>query len=237
MPAAESISLLLPTRGRPALLGRLLDSIVATAQDAGRLEVVLYLDEDDPPSHDLDHPELTVRKLIAPPAKMGAMLRAAYEAASGQTVMLLNDDAVCRTPGWDAALTGALARFPDGIGLAWCNDLYRGPAMPNFPALSRESCEAMGGICPGQYSRDYVDTHLFDVFRKLQALGQDRLVYLPDVVIEHLHFEAGKADFDPTYAKPRSFADELTYIAWEQQRQLIAEDMAKRIEEAAPCAS
>lgn len=237
MPAAESISILLPTRGRPALLRRLLDSIAATAEEPHRLEIVLRLDEDDPASHDLDHPLLTVRKLIAPPAKMGAMIRAAYDASGGRYVMFLNDDAVCRTPGWDAALAGALARFPDRVALAWCNDLFRGPAMPNFPMLSRESCEAMGGICPGEYGRDYVDTHLFDIFRKLQALGHDRLVYLPEVVVEHLHFEAGKAHFDPTYAKPRSFADELTYIAWEEQRQLIAEAMARGIRGAAPCAS
>ncbi|MCK4275474.1 MAG: hypothetical protein KAX78_03105, partial [Phycisphaerae bacterium] len=92
-------------------------------------------------------------------------------------------------------------------------------------------------ICPAGYTRDYIDTHIFDIFKKLSAMGHDRLVYLPGIVIEHMHHEAGKGVFDATYIKTRQQADELTFIAWDERRQIIADDLARCIEQGVPCDS
>jgi len=224
------ISIVVPTRGRVALLGRLLDSIADTAARPDRLQIVLRIDRDDLPTAAVEHPRLDLVKLIGPPAKMGQMTRQCCRAATGKYVLLLNDDAVCRTPGWDQSILEPFAAFDDGIALVWCNDLFRGALIPNFPLLSRATCELTGGVCPGDYSRDYIDTHLFDIFKKLEAFGRRRCVYLPDVVIEHLHHEAGKAELDDTYVKARQEADELTYIAWDQRRRIVAERLATHIE-------
>ena len=224
------ISIVVPTRGRVALLGRLLDSIADTAARPDRLQIVLRIDRDDLPTAAVEHPRLDLVKLVGPPAKMGQMTRECCRAATGKYVLLLNDDAVCRTPGWDESILEPFAAFDDEIALVWCNDLFRGPIIPNFPLLSRTTCELIGGVCPGDYNRDYIDTHLFDVFKKLEALGHRRTVYLPDVVIEHLHHEAGKAELDATYVKARQEADELTYIAWDQRRQIVAERLAAHIQ-------
>jgi hypothetical protein len=159
---------------------------------------------------------------------MGAMTGACYAAARGDYLMLMNDDVVCRTAGWDTAVVEALNRFPDRIALVWCNDLFRGAALPCLPAFHREAWALAGGLMPVEYNRDYIDTHLYDIFRKLKALGCDRLAYLKDIVLEHMHFEAGKAPLDATYVKPREFADELVFIAWEEGRQIAAENLARR---------
>jgi len=235
MSAETLLSIVLPTRGRRNLVDRLLDNLAETAQQPDRLEVVLYLDRDDEPSHAVQHGGLKLTKIIGPRAKMGVMSRACQQAAAGRHVMLLNDDVVCRTAGWDTAVVGAFERFPDGIALVWCNDLCRGAAMASFPAVSRRACELMGGICPADYNRDYIDTHLFDIFRKLAALGHNRLVFLRQVVLEHMHHEVGKADLDETYRKVRQSADELAFIAWEEQRQIIAEDLVRHIEASSAC--
>jgi len=224
------ISLALPTRGRVDLVRRLLDSMADTAEAPGRLEVLLYLDEDDTPSHEIEHAAIRLKKLVRSPATMGRMTRACYEAANGRHVMLMNDDVVCRTPAWDSATLRALDSFSDGIALVWCNDLMRGASLCTLPALPRAACELTGGVCPPDYRRDYIDSHLFDIFIKLKELGHDRMLYLDDVVLEHCHFEAGKAEFDATYVKPRMFMDELMYIAWDERRRLMAEAMARRIE-------
>ena len=223
----DVLSLLLPVRGRPDCVARLFDSIVATASRPDRIEVVLFLDADDRASHALDHPGLSVRRCIGRSAKMGAMTGACYAASRGDCVMLMNDDVVCRTPGWDAAVVEAINRFPDRIALVWCNDLFRGPALPCFPAFHRRAWELAGGLTPAEYNRDYIDAHLYDIFRKLKALGCNRLIYLHDVVLEHMHFEAGKAPMDATYVKPRDFADELAFIAWEEGRCIAAENLAR----------
>ncbi len=237
MSAEATISIVLPTRRRVELINRLFESIVATADRADRLEVVLYLDSDDKPSHAIEHPDLKVIKLIDRPAKMGVMARRCYEASTGEYILQLNDDVVCRTPGWDTAMVEAFRQFPDEIALIWCNPASRSDKMPTFPMVSRRTCQLMGSICPADYNRDHIDTHLFDIFVKLHRLGHDRLVYLKDVVVEHLHFLEGKAKFDATYEKPRQFADELVFIAWDEQRRIIAESLARHIEREASCAS
>jgi hypothetical protein len=230
VPEQPLISLIVPTRGRPAAARRLLDSLAATAAEPDRLEAVLYVDRDDAPSRAIDHPGLRVVRRIGRRATMGRMTAACLAATAGQYCMLLNDDVVCRTDGWDARLVEAFERFADGVALVWCNDLFRGRRIPNFPALSRTACRVMGGLCPAAYRRDYIDTHLLDVFCKLKALGHDRLAYLPDVVIEHLHHQAGKAAPDATSVKARQAADELTFIAWEARRAVIAARLARHIE-------
>lgn len=228
-----SLSLLLPTRGRAELVSRLFKSVVRTAEHPDRLEVLLFVDRDDTPSRDMESEDLVLKRIVGHRVRMGAMNQACYEAASGDAVMLINDDAVCQTPGWDTRILDVLREAARGIGMVWCNDLFREQAMPNFPAVTRRACELMGGVCPPDYLRDYVDTHLYDIFRKLERLGHRQWVYLPDVVIEHLHVEAGKGDPDATSHKPRRSADELTYIAWDEQRQIIAKAMARHIEEGA----
>src|SRR5262249_43816818 len=151
------------------------------------LEVILYIDEDDEPSHDIDHPDLRVVKLIHRRAKMGAMTQLCYGCAAGRYVMLWNDDVLCRTPGWDTAVLERFAALTDDVALVWGNDLFRGETLPSHPILSRTVCELMGGVCPREYLRDYIDTHIFDVFCRLKVLGHNRLVYMPEVIFEHRH--------------------------------------------------
>ena len=223
------ISLLLPTRGRPEGVRRLLESIARTASRPRSIEVVIRADADDAASHAFEQAPLAVRVLVGRPDKMGRMVRQCYQASAGRIIGQFNDDLLCRTAGWDEAIARALAAYRDGVALAWCDDGFRGGRICNFPFLTRQCCEMLGGPCPPEYNRDYIDTHLFDIFGKLSELGHRRLAYLPNVLIEHLHVEAGKAEADATALKPRPQADELTYLAWEDQRAAMARRLARRI--------
>src|SRR5688500_3975446 len=94
-------SLIVPTRGRPAQLRRMLESVARTASHPERIEVVLVVDADDPASL-VTHPRLTVRQVVGPPGRtMGALNNAGFVASAGDFVMLLNDDVIVRTRGWD----------------------------------------------------------------------------------------------------------------------------------------
>lgn len=231
------ISILLPTRERLSQVSRFLNSAADTADHPDRLEVVLYVDRDDELSHTIEHSHLKLVKLIRTRAKMGVMAQTCYENSTGRHVMLLNDDAVCRTRGWDTAVLQTFAGFTDGVALVWCNDLYRKHLIPVFPTLSRRTCELLGGICPPDYSHDCIDAHLFDIFKKLEALGHQRLVYLHEMVLEHMHHEVDKAEFDQIYDKGSRVRDELAFIAWDEQRQMIAEALARHIAREAECNS
>ncbi|HJZ55703.1 MAG TPA: glycosyltransferase family A protein [Gemmataceae bacterium] len=192
-----TFSLIVPTRSRPEQLCRFLDSVTATARHPDRIEVVLVIDADDPDSLAVGHPKLHLRRVVGPPGRtMGALNTAGYEASSGEYVMLLNDDVIVRTRGWDAAALACFRRFPDPIVLVHVNDTLIREHLCVFPLVSRAFCELAGGICPQEYRRYRIDDHIEDVFNLLAALGVRRSVYLPDVVFEHTnaveHPEAGR---------------------------------------------
>jgi hypothetical protein len=213
----------------------MLDSVFATASRSTELEVVLYIDGDDRPSHAIDHPNLRIVKLIRPRASMGVMTQACYAASSGRYIMLANDDLVCRSFGWDRVIQDRFDACEDEVALVWGNDLFRGERLPTHPFLSRTVCEIMGGICPEAYRRDYIDTHIYDIFCLLCRLGHDRRIFLPNLIFEHMHVENGKAEADSTSIKFRKEEDEMTYIAWGEERRLAATRLARHIE-AGSCA-
>ncbi len=230
MSADGVISLVLPTRGRVALAQRMLQSVRTTARRPEAIQVVLYLDADDAASHALSCEGLVLDRIIGPGGRMGAITQASYAACRGDYIMLVNDDVIFRTPGWDARVRETFARFADGVGLAWGNDLFQGPVLPSHPILSRAACEVMGGVCPADYDRDSIDKHIFDIFRRLGERGHARAVYLPDVVVEHLHPEAGKGKVDETYRRRNPSLDEFVYLAWAEEREALAAALAAKIE-------
>lgn len=181
-----TLSLLVPTRGRPALLRRFLDSVAATARHPERIEVVLVVDQDDPASLLIEEPRLTIRRVIGPAGRtMGELNTAGYAASVGEFVMLLNDDVIVRTRNWDDTVLACFRRFPDPFVLVHVNDTLIREHLCVFPLVSRVFCELAGGICPAAYHRYRIDDHTEDVFNLLAALGERRAVYLPDVVFEH----------------------------------------------------
>jgi hypothetical protein len=200
----------------------MLDSACRTADRPQCLQVVVYVDRDDESSHSIDHTGLHVERLVGPRTTMGAMTQACYAASTGRCVMLANDDLVFRTVGWDSEILARLAVHTDGVALVWGNDLLRGDTLPTHPIVSRTAIEIMGCICPQAYRRDYIDTHIYDVFRTLRRLGHDRLEYLADVVFEHMHVDAGKGTLDDTAMKIRKSDDEITFIAWAEERRRAA---------------
>jgi len=224
-------SLLLPTRGRAPLVRRLFDSLVQMTADLRCLEVVLYIDEDDGQTQKISHPTLCLIKIVGRPRQtMGYMNRTCCDASHGRYVMLLNDDAVCRTEGWDARVLDAWHRFPDQVALVYGNDLDQSEAVPTFPILSRIVCEVLGEICPRGYRNLHIESHLLDIFRQLSKLGHNRICYLHDVVFEHMHPAVGKAPVDSTYVKKNQRADDLLFIALDQERAFRAKLLARHIE-------
>lgn len=220
-------SLILPTRGRVAGLERTLVSICETAACPGRVEVVLYIDEDDTESQAFRFGDLSVKRVIGPRCWMGTMTRRCYAESRGRCMMLANDDIVFRTPEWDLHVKDALRRYADEIALVWPNDLFTG--LPAHPFLTRITCEFLNGISPDSYQRIFIDTHIHDVFRKLHDLGEDRLCYLPQVIVEHAHADLGLAPGDDTAVKVHTAFDERTYLLWERERQRIAKRMQRGI--------
>jgi hypothetical protein len=216
------ISLLLPTRGRPALAERLIRSVATHASRVDRVEIILYVDEDDTGSHRLTSGEISVTRIIGPRTTMGGYNTACFALARGDIIALVNDDMVIGTPGWDDKLIELDAGFPDKVYLAYANDLFKKRNVCTFPILSRRTCELLVEPYPLAYRGAFIDYHLFDIFKRLQRAGFDRIRYLNDVIFEHLHYRTGKAPFDETYGARGRFADDPTFLALIESRRASA---------------
>src|SRR5262249_29358493 len=132
---------------------------------------------------------LPVRRVVVQPGRtMGTLNSAGYDACAGQYVMLLNDDVVARTPGWDRRIRRCFRAHADGILLVHPNDTVFEDRLCTFPVVSRTYCTLAGGVCPSVYARYRIDDHIEDVFNLLGVLGERRIVYLPGVVFEHLNY-------------------------------------------------
>src|SRR5262249_39511824 len=150
-------SLIVPTRGRLAQLRAFLDSVAATASRPGRIEVVLVVDDDDPASL-VHHPRLAICHVVGPAGRtMGGLKSAGYAASTSDRLMLLNDDVVIRTRGWDTVALRCFRRFPDPFVLVHVNDTLIRYHLCVFPLVSRAFCELAGGICPPDYLRYRID--------------------------------------------------------------------------------
>jgi hypothetical protein len=189
------ISILCPTRKRPANLIRLLQSIDLTID--GRpdaFELICYVDNDDF-SYSTDAPEFRRIKWVkGPRIVMSDMWNELIPHATGDIFMLCGDDVIFRTPGWNAIVEDAFAASKDKILVVFGDD--GGPGgkfFASLPFVHRRWVEIVGYFAGPGYSADFADTWPNDV---ADLLGRKKR--LP-FVIEHLHPVWGKAAFDEVY--------------------------------------
>lgn len=192
------VSLLCPTRGRPNLFARMVESASRLAREP--LEILAYVDADDAAIH-----EYTIRFgsliQVGAPVRVGQAWNALAVKATGQFLMMANDDLIFRTENWDVILEHFAESLPgDGIYVLYCDDGAGGNPQDRcaFPIVSRAFYNALGYYVPEHFNFLYHDTWLGEV-GKLAG----RLFYVPDICIEHMHFSYGKAAFDATYARHR----------------------------------
>lgn len=215
-----SLTVIVPTRGRPTNLADLLVSFEKTCDSDTRL--VACVDNDDPelPRYQAlanslqDDPSF--RMETGPRLRLGPTLNLAGPkwAARSDAVAFMGDDHRPRTVGWDTRYMEELSRL--GTGIVYGNDLIQGAALPTQVAMTSDIVRATGHMVPPGIVHLWLDNAWLALG---QALGA--ITYLPDVVVEHLHPIAGKAPMDAGYAEcntdARSDADRAVFEAWKAE--------------------
>ena len=221
------LSILLPTRGRTAAVGRMLRSVLDTAVHPERIEVVLTADFDDPGTRAFEHPGVTIRKVHGAPCYLGEAYRRCWAASRGRTLLLATDSLVFATFGWDRIVRQTLGQFGDEIGLAW--GLDRGSRRPTHLFLTRALETLAGGLGIDSYRCSHVTAHIYDIFRQLNARSHERRCQLPDVRLDC----ADDRPLPEARALRNQELDERTYLAWTEERRWLALELAESIEAAA----
>jgi len=190
----RDLAVIVPSRGRPTAIVELAAAFEAT-QAAAHLIVGVDLDDPALPGYRAAEDALPdVEFVYGPRERLGPTLnRISAEAAQSYwAVGFMGDDHRPRTPGWDATMVAALRRL--GTGVVYGNDLLQGAALPTAVVMTSDIVQVLGWMVPPGMIHMYLDN-----FWKTLGEGIDRLRYLPDVVIEHMHPVAGKAAWDDRY--------------------------------------
>lgn len=193
-----NLTIFVPTRGRPDSMNEFASHFEATRRDNSK--VVFIVDEDDPVREQYIGRNKTKSEIvIAPPSARGmtGALNYAFrlyqsQGKLGYAIGFMGDDHRPRTEGWDTRYLTELLELKTGF--VYGDDLLQGELLPTQVAFTTDIGVALGYMSPPSLQHLCVDTYWL-------ALGQhiDRIKYLDDVVVEHLHPLAGKARFDKGY--------------------------------------
>lgn len=208
------ISLLCPTRGRADQAMRLALSVVATASQPDRVELLFYVDSDDLEKASYEQ-AISQHKaqldrlhrcllIVAEPIGISKAWNVLAALSQGDLLVMAADDQIYNTAGWDDRLLTETLRFPDKIFCMWFNEGHWGEKLCTFPIVSRKWCLGLGYFTTGLFECLYDDLWIMDLAQRL-----DRLHYIPDVLTEHFHWSYGKSDIDATYAKQVDVAGQL----------------------------
>ncbi len=206
---AMKMCVVVPSRGRPENADRLAKAFIDTNANA---DLYIVVDNDDPKWNEYAKNEsFTVLPAdnktggCAASLNTGAVLLLDFiKFPLYDYFVFMGDDHLPRTQKWDKTFIQALSL---DTGIAYGNDLLQGKNLPTAFAMNRNIVDALRGMTfPGCI-------HLyFDNFVKQLGIDLKCLKYLPDVIIEHLHPVAGKAEMDEGYARvnqPKWYEEDL----------------------------
>jgi aspartyl/asparaginyl beta-hydroxylase (cupin superfamily) len=241
-PAAR-LTLLCPTRGRPGGLHRLLRSVHRTAVHAGRIDVQCYVDADDPalPAYQSlvaraawRYPRLGGCELhVGAPVGVPATWNALATTATGDFLLMANDDQVYVDHGWDVALDRRVAALfdahPDRVLCLYFDAGQYPDGGCDFPIISRSWYRDLGYYCPELFQQWQAEQWIFDIARRL-----GRLFPIHGILVAHLHYQDFTAPFDATYQRHRlttekSFADQALFLRTAGERQREADRLSNAI--------
>ena len=179
--------LIVPSRKRPQSCDELLTAFDETAEDA---DILFGLDDDDKSEYSA---RVLERSSINPRLRMGGTLNllATQNADKYEFLSFMGDDHRPRTNGWDRMLCEAIGERP---GVSYGDDLLQGANLPTAVTMSAEIVRRIGYMVPPVLVHMYMDNFWRDFGVKI-----GNLQYQPDVVIEHMHYLAGKAVNDLQY--------------------------------------
>lgn len=145
---AATVSVLLPERGRPAMLDRAIRSLLSTANGAD-IEILVGIDDDDPEWIGREPPERPNTQYFRGPRALtlGEKVNGLKDRATSDILMFFANDMVMDTSGWPGIIQRAAAELPGGIGIMFARDEMH-PGHASYPIVTRAFVEAVGFFFP-----------------------------------------------------------------------------------------
>jgi hypothetical protein len=193
-----NILTIVPSRGRPEAVNELIEEFNATTAISN---LVIAVDDDDTSEYIV--PDKVILE-VNPRMKMNGTLNfiANKYCEDYDYLVFMGDDHRPRTQDWDLLLAESIKDIKHGI--AYGNDLLQGENLPTAVMQDARITRTLGYFSPPKQKHLFLDNFWKDLGTELGTL-----VYSPDVIIEHLHPFAGKAQLDAGYIEVN---DKQVYI-------------------------
>lgn len=205
---AADLLVIVPTRGRPANARRLAEAFEQTSTGHADLLFAVDGDWDNLPAYDAASGRHAITNCSWSGMVATLNREAAYWCTRYRALAFMGDDHLPRTAAWDKTFLDTLDEL--GTGLVYGNDLLRRETLPTAVALTSDIVQTLGYMIPPALRHLYCDNFWYDLGHAL-----DRIRYLDDVVIEHMHPIAEKAQWDASYNRvnspPATEADRAAY--------------------------
>lgn len=188
------LTIYVPTRGRPSNAVRLLNQFENTCQSDTRL--MFILSADDPRLE--EYHNTIASYVVVHPQKRGFVnpLNLGYLQDKTQTrsyaVGFMGDDHLPRTKGWDVTFLHQLRKMKSGF--VYGDDGLQGENLPTHIAMTSDIPDYLGFMTLPRLKHLFADNFWLDLGKAI-----DKIKYLPEIFIEHLHPGAGKAEVDSGY--------------------------------------
>jgi hypothetical protein len=201
---------ILPSRGRPE---KVAEAIELLKDNSVISDLCVAIDDDQ---SDL-YPRIDdVIYEVNPRLRMNGTLNfvATKYADKYETIYFLGDDHQVRTKGWDELLYAPIKAR--GYGLSYGDDKLQGEKLATAVMMSTNIIKILGFMSPPPLIHLYMDNFWMNLGHALQCID-----YVPEVVVEHMHFAAGKAEVDAQYAEVNSKemynTDRDSYVKYVQE--------------------
>ena len=195
-----NISLLVPTRNRPIQLRKLIISAYETASDPDSVEFCFYINDEGAST---DSEEVitsfnnkNLRFKRGEKCILGELWNRALELATADILWHGNDDIVFRTSGWDKVILDAFEACKDKILFVYPANGNPKQQSGTHGFLHRNWVDVIGYFTAPYFSSDCCDGWLNEV-----AISLGRRVFVPNVLLEHMHFTLKKSSMDSVYAE------------------------------------
>lgn len=187
------ILVVVPSLRRPHNAARFIDAWASTT--SGFSDLLFVLEDNDPTIP--QYPTVPVASaLVGEYRSLGNAFNAAFEAHPDYVAYApLNDDHLIRTEGWEPIVLAALQEHR----IVYGDDGFQGARLATAPVLRGDLVRDLGYIAPPGIPHLYIDNAWMEIGERLGSIR-----YLPEVLFEHMHPEAGKGTWDPTYRAANS---------------------------------
>jgi len=205
----SDLIVIVPSRGRPASVARLVEACGRTCRADTRLHFGFDIDDPDVRANldAADWPDALVTTGPRDTLTGWTNKIAMRHLADAPALASFGDDHLPVTAGWDEQL---LAALPEHGGYAYPNDERRDD-VPEACVISTSIVAELGWFCYPGVTHWYND----NIWRDIGA-GAGCLIYCPRVIVRHLHPNVTGQPGDQTYADAaESFSADLgAYQRW-----------------------